>query len=325
MDDIGWLQQLDAQVLSKPSHLFPVRPAYRYRPITAPSTSYDDPTVGQDPEYGATINYFLKAPAKDFPTIEILDANGRLVRSMRGFNRVGVNRLTWDLRDEPSMEVRLLTSPMYAEHIVAGPQGRTAPGTNRLSILMPPGQYTARLTVDGQVQTQSFEVRKDPNSAGTVAEIAEQVRALEGLKQQLNDAAVAVTRVENVRLQLQQVQRLADAEATQQLRALDAKLIEAEMKLVDLRQTGTGQDGVRFGSRLISKMGYLSNGVSTSDFKPTNQAVEVQSLLTTENQAAIRALDALLNAELPVLNRTLEGKQLPKIIDKGAAPARIVP
>ena len=104
-----------------------------------------------------------------------------------------------------------------------------------------------------------------------------------------------------------------------------AGLLDAEMKLVDLRQTGTGQDGVRFGSRLISKMGYLSNGVSTSDFKPTNQAVEVQSLLTTENQLAIRELDALLKAELPSLNQMLEAKQLPMIVDKGGAPARFVP
>ncbi len=325
MDDIGWLQQLDASVLAKASHLFPVRAAYRYRPITAPSTSYDDPTAGEDPEYGATINYHLSAAAKATPTIEILDATGALVRTLRGPNAAGINRLAWDLRDEPSLEVRLLTSPLYAEHIIAGPQGRVAPGTNRLSILMPPGQYTARLTVDGQVQTQTFEVRKDPNSAGTVAEIAEQVRSLRGLKQQLNDAAVAVARVENVRLQLQQVVRMADADAVRQLRALDAKLLDAEMKLVDLRQTGTGQDGVRFGSRLISKMGYLSNGVSTSDFKPTNQAVEVQSVLTSENQAAIRELDALLRTELPPLNQALEAKQLPKVVDKGAAPARIVP
>jgi hypothetical protein len=131
--------------------------------------------------------------------------------------------------------------------------------------------------------------------------------------------------VETVRLQLQQLQRLADAEATSQLKALDAKLIDAEMKLVDLRQTGTGQDGVRFGSKLISKLGYLSNGVATSDFKPTAQATEVQTILTTENQSAIRALDALLRTELPVLNRALDAKQLPKVVDRGAAPARIVP
>ena len=37
---------------------------------------------------------------------------------------------------------RLRTSPMYAAHILPGPNGRVAPGTNTLSILAPPGNYT---------------------------------------------------------------------------------------------------------------------------------------------------------------------------------------
>ena len=87
-----------------------------------------------------------------------------------------MRRLPPHCRDELSAAVRLYTSPLYAEHIVAGPQGRVAPGTNRPQILMPPGKYTVRLTVDSAMQSQPLEVRKDPNSAGTDAEIAEQTR-----------------------------------------------------------------------------------------------------------------------------------------------------
>ena len=47
-------------MLSADAHLFPLRPAYRFRGITAPSTPYDDPTVGENPQYGASINYYLK-------------------------------------------------------------------------------------------------------------------------------------------------------------------------------------------------------------------------------------------------------------------------
>jgi len=328
LDDIAPLQQIDANVLDKGAHLFAPRAAYRFRPITAPSTTYDDPTAGQDPEYGASINYWLKAPARTAPTVEILDASGKLLRTLRAPNAAGLNRLAWDLRDEPSSEVRLFTSPLYAEHLAPGPQGRVAPGTNRLSILQPPGRYTVRLTVDGQVQSQPLDVRKDPNSAGTEAEIAEQIRTLYGIKQQLEEAAASVNRVEGVRLQLQQVtqlaQRASDADAVRLLRALDTQLIDAEMKLVDLRQTGTGQDGVRFGSRLISKLGYLATGASTADFRPTAQAVEVQGILTSETQEAIRALDQLLARELPTLNQALEGKGLPKVVDR-RTPPRIVP
>ncbi|MFN5598809.1 MAG: sialidase [Gemmatimonas sp.] len=326
-DDLTALQQLDAAVLSRPAHLFAPRSAYRFRPITAPSTTYDDPTAGTDPEYGASINYFLKAPAKSAPSVEILDASGAVVRTLRGSNVTGINRVHWDLRDEPSMEVRLFTSPLYAEHIVTPPQGRVAPGTNRLQILMAPGRYTVRLTVDGTTQSQPLEVRKDPNSAGTEAEITEQVRTLRALKGELDKAAVAVARVENVRLQLQQVQRTAagDVDVVREMRALDAKLIEAESALLDLRLTGGGQDGVRFGSKLIGKIGYLANGVSVADFTPTTQHVEVRGILGTELAAALQTIDGLLASELPVLNRTLDGKGLPKVVDRGATPARIVP
>jgi len=327
LDDLTALQQLDPTVLTKAAHLFPLRAAWRFRPITAPSTTYDDPTTGTDPEYGASINYFLKAPAKTAPTVEILDGGGRVVRTLAGTNTAGVNRISWDLRDEPSMEVRLLMSPLYAEHIVPGERGRVAPGTNRLQILMAPGKYAVRLTVDGVTQTQPLEVRKDPNSAGTEAEIVEQTRTLAALKIELDKAAAAVTRVENVRLQLQQVQRLAigDADLLRQLKALDASLIATEMELVDLRLTGTGQDGVRFGSKLISKMGYLANGVSVGDFQPTTQQVEVQGILGAELSSTLRNIDELLGRELPPLNQQLDTKGLPKIAEKGVAPARLVP
>ena len=315
LDDLAPLQQLDATVLAKGSHLFPPRAAYRFRPITAPSTTYDDPTSGDDPEYGASLNYFLNAPAKAAPRIEILDASGKVVRTVRGTNRSGLNRVHWDLRDEPSTEVRLFSSPMFAEHIVPGPEGRVAPGTNRLSILMPPGRYTVRLTVDGETQSQPLEVRKDPNSAGTEAEIADQVKALYAIKAQLDEAAAAVHRVEAVRVQLRSVQRMADADAAQQLRGFDTKLVDAEMKLVDLRQTGEGQDGVRFGSRLISKMGYLANGVATADFKPTAQAVEVQGILGTDLKTALQTIEAVMK-ELAGINQLLEARGLPKIVDR---------
>jgi photosystem II stability/assembly factor-like uncharacterized protein len=329
LDDLSALQQLDPAVLAKGAHLFAPRAAYRFRPITAPSTTYDDPTAGTDPEYGAAINYYLKTPAKAAPIVEILD-NGRVVRTLRGSNRVGLNRLHWDLRDEPGLEVRLLTSPLFAEHIVTGPQGRVAPGTNRLQILMPPGTYTVRLRVDGVTQEHPLVVRKDPNSAGTEAEITAQVRVLMALKAELDKAATAVARVENVRLQVQQLlgqlQRGGgDADAATRLRTLDQQLIDAEMALVDLRLTGTGQDGVRFGSKLIGKMGYLSNGVAVADFAPTTQHVEVQGILANELGAALRTIDGILASELPPVNTMLDAKGLPKIVDRGASATRIVP
>jgi hypothetical protein len=106
--------------------------------------------------------------------------------------------------------------------------------------------------------------------------------------------------------------------------AMNQKLMDLEMNLVDLRQTGAGQDGVRFGAKLISMIGYLANGMTTADFKPTNQHLEVQKILTDQLGTQLRALDALMAGDLAGLNDQLRGKNLPIIADRGAA-ARLVP
>ena len=325
LDDITPLQHLTDEVLGKAAHLFAPRAAYRFRPITPPSTTYDDPTVGTDPEYGASINYFLSAPAKTRPEVTILDAAGQVIRTLSGSNAAGLNRVTWDLRGTLSTEVRLFTSPMYNPHIVAGPDGRVAPGTARLSVLQPPGTYTVRLTVDGTSQTQQLVVRKDPNSGGTEADIAAQTRVVSALRDELNTAAAAVHRIESARVQLEGLPRLTtDTAARRAAEAMSQKLIDVEMNLVELRMTGAGQDGVRYGSRLISKIGYLANGIASGDFKPTDQHLEVQQLLGEQLRTHLAALNALMTGDLVALNDQLRAKNLPIIVDQAPAP-RLVP
>ncbi|MHB1097445.1 MAG: VPS10 domain-containing protein [Gemmatimonadaceae bacterium] len=320
LDDIGPLQQLTPEVTNSAAHLFTLRAAYRFRTITNPSSSYDDPTTGEDPEYGASINYWLKAPAEKAPMITILDAQGRTMRTLRGTNRAGINRVAWDLRDEPGAETRLYTSPRYAPYIAVGPEGRVAPGTSRLSVLVAPGMYTVKFSAGGVEQQRPLEVRKDPNTAGSAAEIAEQVRLLEAIRADMNSGAAAVKRSEVVRAQLAGLRRVAtDPEVQRLADALDAKLADAEMPLVDLRQTGGGQDGVRFAAALLANLGYLANGLAGGDFRPTNQQVEVQALLKDLVRTHVGTIDGLLANDLAAFNAMLKAKNVPNVIGGGAA------
>ena len=321
MDDITPLRQLTPEVLAANAHLFTVRPAYRFRPITATSSTYDDPTVGENPRYGAALNYHLKVPVAGKVTVSILDQKGELVRTLTGTNTAGINRVYWDLRYTPSTEVRLRTSPLYAAHIVPGPGGRVAPGTGQLSILAPPGRYTVKLTVGNQEFTQPLEVRKDPNSGGVEDDIAAQTRVLLALRNDLNTAADAVHRIESVRVQLEGVVKVVDdAQARAAATQLQQRLMDLEMNLVDLRLTGQGQDGVRFASKLISKLNYLANGVGSSDFRPTAQHGEVQQILAEEVRTNVSALEALLAKDLAAFNEMLRGRGIPNILVKPAKP-----
>ncbi len=319
LDDLGALRALTPAVLAKESHLFAVRPAYRFRPITAPSTTYDDPTTGENPVYGASINYYLKAPLTGTSSVKITitDAAGAVVRSLTGTNVAGVNRVDWDLRYEPSAEVRLRTSPMYAAHIVPGPNGRLAPGTSTLSILAPPGTYTVKLAAGGVEHTEPLVVRKDPNSGGTEGDIGGQVRTLLAIRNDLNEAAEAVHRVESARVQVEAIARVVEDVAVKRAAdALQQQLMDVEMNLVDLRLTGGGQDGVRFGSKLIAKLAYLANGIASSDYRPTNQHVEVQTLLNGQLREHLTEIDRLLERELAAFNAMLKERNVQNVVVK---------
>ncbi len=315
LDDVTPLQQLTAQVLASDLQLFAPRPAYRFRPITAPSTPYDDPTIGENPRYGASINYYLKGPLSGSVTITIQDQKGEIVRKLTGTNTTGLNRIYWDLRYEPTKEIRLRTSPQYAPHVRVGPDGwRPAPGTGSISILAPPGTYTVKISAGGRELTQPLTVRKDPNSGGTEEDIEAQMRVLFDLRKDLNSAADMVNRIELVRSQIEDLSRIIDdSEIKKAGNALNQKLIDLEMNLIELRLTG-GQDGVRYGSKLVSKINYLANGLASSDFRPTSQQQEVQKVLEERLRDALSGLESLLSKDVAGFNDLLRGKNVANII-----------
>ncbi len=182
---------------------------------------------------------------------------------------------------------------------------------------MPPGRYTVVLKVDGVEQRQSVEVRKDPTSGGSEEDIAAQTTVLSAVRADIEHGAAAVHRIESMRVQLAALARsVADPALAQAAAALEERLADLEMNLVDLRLTGQGQDGVRFGSKLLSKFGHLANGLASSDYRPTDQQLEVQRVLEAGLAAQLQALDALVTTELKGFNERLRSGGVPHIADR---------
>ena len=320
LDDITPLQKLTAEAAAAPAHLFAPRPAYRFQNVETNVTMQDDLTAGQNPPYGASINFWLRTAPAAAPEIAIADASGKTVRTLAGTRNVGLNRINWDLGNQPTTPPRLRTKPMFNEQFTMDADGtRSAPGFGAISVLMPPGRYTVKLTVDGRSFSQPLEVRKDPNAPATDADIRAALDAQLQIQSQMTGLAEWVTQMEAVRMQVQQLTvTLATDRPNADLRpAVDSvgrKFTDLEMTVVDLRQTGQGQDGVRWPAQLAGQLGYLNGNISASADSPPNAPQrDVYTVLDREARAMKSALDLLIQRDLAALNAKLRARGLKEI------------
>jgi len=312
LDDLTPIQQMNQTVRDANASLFPPHPTYRFRPSVTPVTMSEDPSAGQNPQYGAAISYYLKSAPPGEVKVKIEDAKGQLVRTLNGTKNVGLNRITWNLEGEQTTEVRMRTSPEFAPDIKLGPDGtRNAPGAGRVSILLPPGNYTVKLLAGGQELSQPLIVRKDPNSGATEADIAAQTAMMLELSKDIDTAARLINQIELIRSQLEKVD---SATVKSSVDGFDKKLVEIEDSLIQRKLTGQGQDAVRWPPKLLTKMNYLAGGLASGDFAPTKQQREVQAMFKQQLADLKQRMDEVLKQDLPSLNKSLADNNVKTII-----------
>ena len=318
LDDITALRAMTPEVLNADAHLFPLRPAYRFRGITAPSTTYDDPTTGENPQYGASINYYVKQAVPAGGTMTIIDSQGAAIRTMPVPGDAGLNRVYWDLRQTPTKVLRMRTNPLYDHELPLGPDGTRPPagGGGQQSLLSPPGTYTVKLSIGGRELSQPLTVRKDPHSGGTEADIQAQTQVLTDLRTGMNSAVDAINQLEYVRAQVQTIiKSTPDGELRRAATELQGKLTDLEMNLYDLRITG-GQDGVRYAAKLLSRFNFLANGISSSDFRPTDQHMEVAKSLQDRLKTELGAIGTAMERDVATFNDMLRRGAAGQIVTK---------
>lgn len=204
LDNIEPLRQ--AHKVSGAAFLFEPQRAWRFRwnKNTDTPLPADEP-AGQNPPDGAIIDYVLASPV-DEVTLEIVDANGALVRRYSSRDKVdepkdtgnvpalwirperalptsaGMHRVTWDLYYTPI--------PTKSQgYPIAAIEGDTAP--NPSSPLALPGKYTVRLTAGGRTVTQPLALQMDPRVTTSAEGLVSQFNESMKVYNLMNDVAKA--------------------------------------------------------------------------------------------------------------------------------------
>ncbi len=239
LDDITPLRQLTDETLAREAYLFSPRQAYRFQKVMAEEAVPNDLSAGWNPPQGVPIDYYLRAGQSHDVVLTVTDAAGRLVRTLRGPARAGINRVWWDLRHEAPRQARLRTRPPGNPHVWDEKrfEAYRLKDWRPLVIRVINGGLQAPMAVPGTLHgeadrrgsresTQSVTVLKDPKSAGSNADIASQVSAVLAVQRDFTTVGNMIDRIEWMRRQLEVFseggERPADVRALQ--RSLEQKL-----------------------------------------------------------------------------------------------------
>lgn len=257
MDDLKVLRELEGSRIENETHL--------YKPVDGLRTQlggFNGKGVPESPEPGAKIYYSL-SQQPDSLSIEILDENKQQIKifgqSAKDVTaQEGLNRFVWNMR-YPAPEV--VDDAVMSLSYTGGPKA-------------PTGDYTARLTVDGEVYEQSFSINKDPRWTDiSDNDLQAQFDLAIKIRDELTKVNDVIRRIRSARKQIKSTSELTaksdyNADIQQQADSLARKLTELEQDLIQTKNE-SGQDPINYPPQLDNQFAYLYTVVNGQDTRPT--------------------------------------------------------
>lgn len=315
LDDLHILHQMAPGLEENKIHLFEPRPTVRLQGRFSGRGTRN--SSGRDYPSGAIFHAYLeKAPKSDEKVeIDYCDSEGNLIRrystkpdSDAGERRLsleqGLNRISWDMRypDAESFSGLVMWSGS-----TRGP--RAVPGT-----------YKVIFRHGEEEQTIELEVKNDPRSMASQEDLEAQFDFLIETRDKLSEIHEAIQAIRNIRSQvsayMKRIDGIETAEENEPIKEL-GKEISKQLTSIEetLYQTKnrSSQDPLNFPIRLNDKLAGVGSVVSTGDFRPTRQALQVRAELIEKIDAELEKFNAIINDKVPELNRLILEQQIPAI------------
>ncbi|MGC9996657.1 MAG: hypothetical protein ABSE79_15170 [Terriglobia bacterium] len=328
LDDVTPLRQLSAQVANAEAVLFRPETAYRVRPSSFEGTPMPaDTAQAENPPEGAVIDYYLKSAPSGVVTLEVWDSAGKLVRRYSSSDKppqIDPKRV-----DFPTSWIHF-PKPLSAEpgmhRFVWDLHYQGPPGSNPMAAIFRggggpwalPGEYTVKLTVNGQSYTQQLSVTMDPRVTTPLSDLALQFKTAMQINAAQAQVAAAFGEANRLHEQLQALNSmLAKANGR---KALAGEVAALDKKTLALSGGTSGPgfyetdapttDSLR---ALTIAFGQVERAVGSADLAPTADAVTAFQRDQQAVQEALAAWDKIKSQDVPHLNSSLRQAGLPPI------------
>ncbi|HEV2046892.1 MAG TPA: hypothetical protein VGQ95_09875 [Chthoniobacterales bacterium] len=321
LDDVTPLRQTTAQSAQADVIL--------YKPQTGLRLHYPEEfdkrqPVGENPPPGAMIDYYFKAAPKDEVTLEILDAQGKVVRHLSNKEKKegeqppewpdrvertktipandGANRFAWDLRYDDPVQV---PGAFYSGN---GPKGPLAL----------PGEYQVKLTVGGKSQTAPLHLGIDPRTKGAEAALQKQFALAVQVNDRISQLHQAINEIRDVKSQIQSLhKRFGDdpklKAALDAADSLDHKMSEVEQQLIQVNMKGS-EGNLAFPSMLNERFDSFSHSIDFGDGEPTKSQFDVFQMLNGKLDEQSKKWSQIKTDDVPKVSALIKDANLPALL-----------
>ena len=313
LDDLGVFQNMSKS--SEALQLFQPKPTYRIFGGVSKAVGQ-----GENPRSGVTVDYYLPKDTDTLDlTLEVLQGN-KVIRTYtnkppKGFtswpggpskpqvlpSQQGYHRFTWDFARE--------SIPAINKVFVFG-------GLSGSSVA--PGEYTLRLTLDGDSVETTARILPNPNVDTRPQDFVEQQKLLEGIENTLRDMHESVNSMRSVKDQLNTYKTLLKGnEAAKPLVAKGDELLKRinswEENLIQEKQK-TFQDVINFNNKLNAQLINLKGYIDQADPELTKGAKERYTDLMKDWNVYKTERDAIVNTEMKAYNDLYKSLNLKALI-----------
>lgn len=311
LDDLTRLHQWTEDVFKKDIHLFKSRPTIRMR-----AGGGGGRTTGQNIAAGVPLSFYMKDELAKDAVAKIVVSNGdeslvtfstkpdKKKKEKQLKTKKGLNEVSWDMR---------VAGAESFEGMVLWGGGLQGPR-------VAPGKFVAKLFVgdESNAQEVEMEIVKDPRSSASEEDLQAQFDFLTGVRDKLTEVHLSIKKLRDARSQIQSLsKRLGDDEKYKDIKEAGKKIIdrmtEIEKQLYQT-QNQSSQDPLNFPIRLNNRLSSLVGVVSTGDFRPTQQSIEVRDSLINEIDEQLSELASILGDGIDEFNSKVNAAKVPAII-----------
>jgi len=302
IDDLTPFHQINSAIAANEVILYKPMTTYRM----SGSNRRDANIEGQNHPNGVMIHYFIKKyDEKTEVKIDILDSNGDTIRTFSNKAKEKANLLTtknggdrfvWDMR-----YTGYKTFP-----------GMVFYGSPNQGPKAVPGKYQVRLTVNGQSQTQEFEIIKDPRLKTTQEDFQAQFDFLMKVRNKVTEVNEGIINIRKIKEDLTYLKNKMGEDPKNKDINEAIKKFEGELKTIEneIHQTKNSsvQDPINYGIKLNNRLAHLMYEQAQGDFRPTKQGEEVRDKLTQEVDKEMIKLRNCIDNNLIKINQMTREK-----------------